>query len=141
MWEIDLADQITSFLLSIPLGFGLTLLFYTADSFRMAFRLSRLTVWFLDIFFFISAAIISFCFFILRSNGEIRGYILFGEFFGFIIFKLVFSNVYLKILSGALKLLGRVFSAIGSFLSATFGNLFEKLQKSFKNLKNIRKKG
>ncbi len=141
MWEIDLADQITSFLLSILLGIILSVVFYTLESFRVAKRLGKVGVFVSDIFFFTVAGFVTFCFLIVRSNGEIRGYILLGELVGFWMFRLILSRFYIKILSFVISIIDSFLFRLRDMASRLLRKIYNIFKKTFKKLKIIRKKG
>lgn len=58
-----------------------------------------------DLLIWIVYAIVTFIFLIARTNGEIRGYVLFGELLGFVLVRYTFSKLWYRFLSfGFLKL-------------------------------------
>ena len=99
MWEIDLYDQITTFLLSLSLGAVFALVFYFGEAVRVANNISKIRIWINDISYFAVSAIITYCFLLSRSNGEIRGYIIVGIVLGWWLFKIVFSKHFVKFLT------------------------------------------
>ena len=141
MWEISLADQIKSALQSLPLGIAPALVFFTVESFHTAFKSTKIRVFISDILFFIVAAFITFCFLLISSNGEIRGYILIGEGIGFFIFKALFSKYYIKFLSALIALVNSFFEGLAGAVRGLFEKIAERVQKSLEKLKNNRKKG
>ncbi len=141
MWEINLADQIISALQSLPLGVALAILFFTLESFNVAFKATRVRVFVSDIVFFILAALITFCFLLISSNGEIRGYILVGEGIGFLLFKAFFSKYYIKLLVALITLIKGIFEGLVSAIDGFFEKIAEWLLKSFEKVKNNKKKG
>ena len=141
MWEIDLGNQISTFLLSLPLGGFFALCFFTLEAFRIVSGIKGVRLWINDILFFALTAFITFCFLLVRSNGEIRGYVLIGELIGFWVFKKLFYRIYIKY---SVRLIGLIKTAVKSISSAICTitlKIYRKLRKSFKKLKNIEKKG
>lgn len=141
MWEIDLADQITTFLLSLPLGGFLSLLFYSGEVVRTIYGIKGFRLWISDILFFAFSGFITFCFLLSRSYGEIRGYIIFGIILGFWLFKTLLSGLYRKIFGGILRALKGAKTFLFKQIKQTMLKIFSKWQKSSKKLKDIEKKG
>lgn len=124
MWEINVTNQITTFVLSLCLG-GLLCAF--CDLLRVAHKLGLDSFWavFLsDIFFGISSAFITFIFLMARTNGEIRGFALFGQFAGFVLFRITFSRLFFKLLC---FLFANIARAIG-FIRNKTNTFYEKLE-------------
>ena len=140
MWEIDLADQITSFLLSLPLGIILSVAFFTLEALNIANGNSKIRIWISDILYFAAAGFVTFCYLLLRSNGEVRGYILVGEGIGFLIFKALFSKYYVKILLWIIGFVKSVFDRIVQTVNGFFNKIICEIQKSLKKLENNKKK-
>ena len=141
MWEISLADQIISAIQSLPLGIALAILFFTFESFNIASKATKIRIFVSDIVFFIIAAFITFCFLLISSNGEIRGYILVGEGIGFLLFKAFFSKYYIKLLVAIITFIKGIFEGLVSAADRFFEKIAEWLRKSFKKVKNNKKKG
>ncbi len=141
MWEIDLRDQIMSFLLSLPLGGALGAAFYLLEAFKAVFARGKASDWFFDILFSLLSGFITFCFLLVRSNGEIRGYILVGEAFGFGLFKLMASRPYCKIFSFLFSVLKTVYRRICGHTRIIAEKTAVFFKKSSQKLKIIRKKG
>ena len=93
MWEIGINNQATTFLLSVVLGVGFSFLYYIFKIIRSVKKQKFITVFILDIFHFLIATVIFFCFFILRTNGEIRLFCFCGAFIGFVLFSITLSKV------------------------------------------------
>lgn len=144
MWEIDFAKQILTFLMSIILG-GIFCLIY--DLFHLPVRrvgASAVAVFAVDIFYFIFIAVINFCFLLVRCNGEVRGYVLFGEIMGFYICKKTLSPIFCLMISLIIKpikllknLIVRLLSPVFNMFSGFFSKIYEKIGE---NIKKILKK-
>ena len=93
MWEIGINNQATTFLLSVALGIGFSFLYYIFKIIRSVKKQKFITVFILDIIYFIILTVIFFCFFILRTNGEIRLFCFVGAGIGFLFFNLTLSRV------------------------------------------------
>ncbi|MBO7217188.1 MAG: spore cortex biosynthesis protein YabQ [Clostridia bacterium] len=140
MWEISLKDQIESFLLSLPLGAAFGLIFFLVSAYNIAISASKTKVFITDILFFIFAAFITFCFLLLYSNGEVRGYILFGIALGFFTFKALFSKILTKATVALTRSVKRIFERIGKAFDLFFFKIAKAVEKTFKKVKKIEKR-
>jgi len=104
MWEIGVNNQATTFLFSILLGIFSALFYDLLKLIRHIKKQKTITIFIIDIFYFLVLTVVFFCFFILRTNGEIRGFVLIGAFIGFSLFKLTISKLFYFILVPARKI-------------------------------------
>ncbi len=146
MWEINLSNQIISFILSLCLGSILCVLYDFIRAMRKVGFNSFLAVFFTDVLFWIVTAFVTFIFLIARTNGEIRGFVLLGELFGFIVFRLTFSRLILKIFLFIAKIAVFLFGKINNIivmLYVVFENTSKKLMlyfsTAFKSVKKVLK--
>lgn len=114
MWEIDLQNQLTTFFLSLPLGFLLGAVFYFLEGLGLTSKSRKFRQFLWDIVFFLLSGFLTFCFLLARCNGEIRGYVIIGELIGFWIYGKLFG----RITAAALKWLTALVSAL---VSTVFG--------------------
>ena len=132
MWEINLNHQAFSVLLGIFMGAVFCLLFDLFKAIRLFFNLKTTGVFITDVLFFILISPVEFLFLLSRSLGEIRGFILLAELFGFFCFKYTFSKIFLKLLMFFLKTLKKIISLINNgFLKISdslidLGKIFSK---------------
>ncbi len=146
MWEINLSNQILTFLLSLCLGSILCIVYDFIRAIRKSGFNSFWSVFFVDILFSVFAAFITFVFLIARTNGEIRGFVLFGEVLGFIIFRLTFSQIIFRVLLFITKNIVLIFKTINILIVRLYIN-FEKTNKKlikyfcsmFKRVKKVLK--
>ena len=141
MWEINLADQIKTFLLSIPLGMFLSAVFYVLEAFLRTDRKKGVAVWISDILFFCFAGFLSFCFLLVRTNGEIRGYAILGEIIGFYLFKVLFSKHILMFLIWILSRIKAVLGSVQRLFSNIARKMYSKIHQKMKNIGKRLKKG
>lgn len=99
MWEINISDQIFTFLLSMVLGTMLCFFYDILRATRKAGINSFVVVFFGDLIFWIISAFITYIFLLSRTNGQIRGYVLMAQMFGFILFRISISPLFVKVLS------------------------------------------
>ena len=136
MWEIDVAEQTVSFLISLGLG-GFFCLFY--DLFRAARKVhffSAFWVFVQDTLFFAVCALVTFCFLLSLTQGLIRGYFIFGIALGFLIVFFSLSRFFLKFLTAVLKAVAAFKKRIKNFC----GRNSSKIRNIFKNKRKKRLK-
>jgi len=124
MWEITISNQIETGILSILLGIFCAFIYDFLRSISVLFK-KKIFVAFADILFCFIFSIITFIFLLSRTNGEIRGYVLFCEFSSFLIIRSIFSFFIIKYLS-------LFFSKINVFILLIDRQLFALGQKSCK---------
>ena len=107
MWEINNASQYLCFLYSIGIGVALGLIYDFIKIDRIVFKRKNLFVFCGDILFWLISTFVFFSFSVVFSNGQIRGYLLFGSLLGFLIYKLTLSRIFILIVS-PLKRVSRI---------------------------------
>lgn len=141
MWEISNLSQITGFIFSCVLGVVFCLLYDLFRAFRLVKAHKTIFVFLEDILYFSLASVITFLFLLSITNGEIRGYILFGIALGFFAANFAVSRFFLAVTTKLFCLFKRAFKGF----SSSFYWLFEKIdcysQKIFKNTFKCLKKG
>jgi hypothetical protein len=103
MWEINIKLQFFYWLLSVVLG-GMYCLFY--DFFRavrLSIKCSDITVFIQDILYFSIISITTFYFLLATTNGQVRGFVIFGAVIGFVIARITVSYLIMKIYNFFLK--------------------------------------
>lgn len=121
---VDIPQQARTFAYAIGFGFFIGILY---DMFRLlrllvcggkskAFLVS-------DILFALASAVLTFLFALTLLNGGIRGYVLFGELLGFLIYYISFGTFVV-----------RMTDKIAAFLRRVFGTVFRVVSKPFKAL-------
>ena len=99
MWEISLKGQLLSFAAALVLGAALCLFYDILRALRSTGFNSFAAVTVTDVFFWLTAAVLTFLLLLGLSGGEIRGYVLLGEAAGFMLCRVTLS----KPLFGVLK--------------------------------------
>lgn len=127
MWEISNSDQILTVLYSIVMGFGACMFYDIFRAYRAASDCSKISVFFQDIVFWLTQSVCFFLFFFVRTNGEIRGYVLLISAAAFFVCRITLSVVLFKILKRiaalivrAVKEIKRKTEAFCAFLSDKF---------------------
>ena len=151
MWEINVGDQIVTFMLSLALGAVMCFCYDIIRAARKSGFNSFLAVFLTDIIYCLVFSIVTFIFLIARTNGEIRVYVLFAMLVGFVLFRVIISKLIIKIftflfklLSALKKLLGdflyggyrkieQIFCAFGCFTAKKFKTVLKRVKKLLKN--------
>ena len=141
MWEISNIAQISTFFYSLCLGVMFCILYDFFRALRMAIKFSDIVIFFQDIVYFFVISVITFVFLLSLTNGEIRGFVIFGILIGFLVFYFTFSKMLLKFSGKTLRYLVLLFGKANSILNVGFCKADVFLSKIFKNIKNTFKKG
>ncbi len=143
MWEINNYDQVITFLLSCGLGAFYCFVYDIIRSVRKVCLNSFLVITITDILLWIVYAFMTFLFMIARTKGEVRGYVFFGELFGFILFRISISKLIVPILSFVFVKMADINSAICKFADDFYGKFESVILKMvayvFKILKSAKK--
>ena len=141
MWEIDLANQTTSFLLSAALGVILCIIYDVFRSYRKVKLPSVIAVFVQDVVFFALSAVLTFLLLIATTKGQIRAYVFLGIIIGFAVCRISLSIIIFKVLvwlfkkcKSLLRLINGIFSRCFLFLCDKFKVLLNKTVEIFKNM-------
>ncbi len=137
MWEISFADQTLTFLLSIPAGAAMCLFYDLFRIIRLARNTSTVGVFFQDVLYFAVCAFFTFCFLIVRCNGEIRGYVLLGELLGFLACRCSLSALVLAAAGAIYRFFRRLFQLIGRPVRALYGAIGKRMAPAKKYIGKI----
>lgn len=139
MWEINVTDQLKSFVLAILLGFAVCLVYDLIRAFRAVGLNSKTSVFITDVFFSFISAFITFVFLLVFTNGELRAYALAAELFGFILSRFTLSKIafaFFKVLLGVIvrcfAVSGTLYNRFLNLSNAFFGVLLRKIKKILK---------
>ncbi len=127
--------------MSIPFGFLLGAVFYILEGITATVRGKSIRQFISDIFFFLLAGFVTYCFLLIRSKGEIRGYVLFGELIGFWIYKKLLSKLTVGIFRWIIYFMKSAFSAVFQALSITINNMCSFFKRIFEKVNILSKKG
>ncbi len=141
MWEISNVAQISAFLYSLCLGAIFCVFYDVFRSLRLAVRFSDTVIFFQDIFYFLIISLVTFIFLLSKTNGEIRGFVIFGILIGFLVCNITISKFLLKFLSKIIKYLVLAFRKLNTVLNNGVCKADVFLSKIFKNITNTFKKG
>lgn len=143
MWEININDQIATFLWSLVLGVAVCLLYDIFRALRTAVKHGAAAVFAEDIFFWLLAAFMNFVFLMGRTGGGLRGYVFVGEIIGFWTLRFTLSRGFVFILSRIIGFFAKLHRTV-SGKSADFLWLTGRFSVKFftfliKNLKRVKK--
>lgn len=148
MWEISNKLQAVSFLYSLVLGVIFCAFYDVFRAVRLVFKPKDWQVFLQDIIYFSIISFTTFIFLLSLTNGEIRGYILFGTVLGFCVFYFTVSKYFLMVLKKTIWLInwcfGKIndgcnwlFSKIESIISKISLNTVTFLKKLLKKIKGL----
>ena len=98
---------------------------------RMTFSSRQTAVFFQDILYWISCAFLTYIFILTENTGEVRGYIIFGEFLGWVIYFFSLGVTVMKISRAVANFINKFFRFIFKIISAPFKFLFVIFNKIF----------
>ena len=140
MWEISVADQSVTFLLSIALGGVLCLIYDLFRSIRKTKEYGGVAVFFQDIAFFIICAFITFIFLLGTTAGILRAFIVVGILIGAVLMRLTLSRFFYVAVTFILKLMVKYLKAFSDEFYRTGDRIIDFLLKNFKKTLNTVKK-
>lgn len=118
-----MADQVQIFWYSFILGLFLGVIYDVFRIFRLAFNSKKWGIFFQDILYFVIISLITFFFGIIFNNGEIRYYILTGQFIGWIAYYISIGKIVYKYSKSFLKFVNKLFSFLFYPLKVNFNKL------------------
>ena len=148
--ELSFAEQSYAFLLSVPLGMLLAVLYGVFKFCRYAFSLGKAATIALDILFMLIWAMAVFFFSLGYLKGYIRFYVFLGSFLGFLLYRLTLGRLLFHIYRPALHVLRVIFHKISEklkifakYLLKIAGKLLYNIHvkvEGFKNKRNLKKR-
>lgn len=102
---VDVGEQVETFVLSFALGAIICFVYDFIRALHKTLLKGFTEVLVTDILFWLSFAILTYLFLIIRCSGIVRGYVLCGLFLGFIALRITVSRYVLKFFSFFLKIL------------------------------------
>lgn len=140
MWEISSTSQILTFLYSIVLGFSIGIIFDLPRSFRPFVKHKSAYLFISDLSFWILTAFITFCFYLVFTNGELRGFVVIGMLFGFITERLTLSLILVRFFKKTLNFLRKTYNKFIVYRNKKIDKLLYVLTSAVKIGKIILKK-
>ena len=125
MWEIGLVHQLVSSGYAVAVGAVFAAVYDVLKACCIVNKANSIIVFIKDVTFSLFAFFVTFMLLMARSNGMVRGYILFWIFIGFLLFRISISKIWFKILTFFFGRL-RTFS---EFLNANMGKFCDILDR------------
>jgi len=145
MWEISFSLELLNSLRALIFGVIIAFLYDFLKGWRIILKSSAVTVFLQDIIFSFLLGIALFCFFLVTTNGEIRGYIIISSLFGFLLYRISISRFILNVIVKLYSILCWLLRYFKGLLTVFFDKLFAYFEKIFKKLgfllKKVLKKG
>ncbi len=132
MWEISNQLQAVSFLYSMILGVIYCAFYDIFRAVRLVFKPKDWQVFLQDIVYFLIISFTTFIFLLSLTNGEIRGYILFGMVIGFCGFYLTVSKYFLPLCKKIIWFVNWCFKKINNVLNWLFSKIESFILKFYK---------
>lgn len=117
MWEIGLVHQLTGSLYAFAVGVFFCFVYDILKAYCLIKKFGTVAVFVKDVIFSLFAAFVTFMLLMARSNGEVRGYILFFIAVGFVLFKISLSRFWVRFLSFVFLKLYKFNSFLSDLLS------------------------
>lgn len=133
MWEITLSGQVAATLWSVPVGAALCLVYDVLRVLRSRLRTGLLAAVVGDILFFVFAAFVTFCIFLIFCSGQIRLYVFIGLLAGFLLCRFTLSRIFTRLFAALFNLIFRLLALFGSAV----GVLLTVLQNFFGKIANF----
>lgn len=134
--ELSITKEVWIFLLSLPLGVAIAIVYDFFRVFRLIFRSGKVAIFFQDVLFWLITALSVFLFFFLTNSGEIRGYGIFGTLLASMLYFFTISKFLIKHLTKLIKAIKvkirQFFAPIGIFLGKTKIKLKNSAKKAIK---------
>ncbi len=144
MWEIGLVHQLTSSAYAFLVGLFFAAVYDILKACCVVNKLNNFAVFVKDVLFSLFAFLVTFMLLMARSNGMLRGYILFWIAVGFFVFRISISKIWFKIFKFLFSKL-RLLSFFVNGCVAKFSDLIDRfdavmlifLKKLIKKQKNL----
>ncbi len=147
MWVIENNQQLFSFLIALISGVGFCVFYDLFRAYRRVFKCSTVSVFFQDLFFWLTASVTTFLLMLALCSGEIRAFICFGQLLGFIICRVTVSRYFLVAIVFILKmsrrlmvLIIKVKNTVKIKILSVFSKVCRNLAKKVKNIGKYFKK-
>ena len=119
MW-FSLSAQTAYFLWSLALGAAAAVLYDAVRAVRCLLKAGRLHLLISDILFFVVCGVLTSLFALPFNKGSVRGFIVFGEAAGFLIFRLTIGKIFRRFYSILSTLIVRMLKKICDLLKLFF---------------------
>ncbi len=138
---LSLSTQTKSFLYSLGFGLLIGVLYDALRVVRLILSFSKAAVYITDFLFALVSAVMTFLFCLSVTNGEVRSYIILGEFIGFSVFYFSFGSVAVRFTEKSVRKIFNAVKRFFHFIFSPFIRIFTVISLKISNLKKkVRKK-
>ena len=123
---ISLVAETVTFLAALVMGAVICAVFDLFRVARLTVRPTAVSSFWQDIAFWLIAALLTYLFLLVRCDGEIRGYVLLGQAFGFVLCRLTVSTVFIRVMAAVMGAVKRFQRAISRRLLKPLGKLLRR---------------
>ena len=141
MWEINAADQMLTLLLSFGMGLLFSLLYDIFKAYRLTARKGTWSVFWEDIVFSLICTFLTFCLLMLRTMGQLRWFVFFGQGVGFAAARWLLSPYTVRFLRCIFRFFAGIYKRTVAVLSTASEKCFTFFIKIFKKFYKTIKKG
>lgn len=127
---VGLREQTLNFIMSLGFGFLIGVLYDIVRAVRMMVGSGKKAYMVFDIIYAVFAAIMTFVFTLVITNGSIMGYVIFGEILGFFIYYITFGVF-------AIKASDKITTFLRVFFKTVFKGICFPFKWTFVHLKRI----
>ncbi len=147
MWEIENGAQAVTFLIGALMGVCFSMLYDVFKAYRLCAAPKTFAVAVGDFFYFVICTLFTFCLLMLRTLGQPRGYVFIALAFGFIVWRLSLSTLFVTALRYVFSFIKHTFLRFHRAfrrISMRIGDFFVKIIKKFiqtakKGLKGVKR--
>jgi spore cortex biosynthesis protein YabQ len=116
----SMAEQTEVFIYSLGLGFLLGVFYDVFRTIRLAISSAKKIIFVQDVLYVLVCAIVSFLFFMVVNNGNIRAYAMLGELLGWIIYYFSFGVFAIRASATIIKYIKKLFWLIYRIVTTPF---------------------
>ena len=124
MW-LSLSEQTAYFLWSLPLGAALAAVYDLVRAGRMLLRAGNVHVMISDILFSVFCGLMTSLFALPFNKGDVRGFIIFGEAVGFLVYRLTIGSIMGKIYARSAVILRKIIQKLHKYIEIFFDFLLK----------------
>ncbi|MEG2051133.1 MAG: spore cortex biosynthesis protein YabQ [Oscillospiraceae bacterium] len=135
MYLPTMALQTRIFFLSIGLGFSLGFLYDIFYIVRMNITKNKFAIYMQDFLYLLICAFLTFIFILALSSGIVRGYILIGEFFGWLIYYLSTGLIVVSFINKIIRMIKLTIKKTVLLIIMPFKWITKKFCKLFRKIK------
>ncbi len=141
MWEISNINQVITAALALGMGAVFSLIYDVFKAVRLSFKCGKLSTFFEDIAYSLICTFSTFCLLMLRTKGQVRGFVLASMAVGFLLSRLLFSKIFVKLLRFIIRIIFNIFAKLSSLVRRITHKISSVMIKTYKKFEETLKKG